>query len=280
MKRNAAVSVQKLTAAIGAEVRGIDLRDRLDEATIAEIHQLLMDNVLLVLPDQPVTNADLARFGRYFGPLVEPAIQTKFGDSQYPELIVLDQTDPRGAGAEQWHADSTFLAIPPQALILRTVQMPSVGGDTCFASMYAAYDALSDPMKTHLEGLHAVHSIAKMSALTKNFGYISKNQDETVVPPVVHPVIRVHPETGKKLLNVNANYTTEIIELAPAESKSLLDFLLQHLQAVEFQCRVRWQPNTVAILDNRAAQHCAIPDYRERRVIIRLMVHGAPEVAA
>lgn len=273
------ITTAPMTPAIGAVVRGIDLSQNLSPEQTRHIEELMLRHGLLLFPDQPVSNTELTRFGRCFGPLVEPAIQTEFGDPENPELIVLDQTDPRGAGAEQWHADSTFLETPPKALILRSVLIPQVGGDTCFASMRAAYEGLSDPMKTFLGSLSAVHTIENLAALTKNFSYISKHQDQHDVPPVVHPVVRVHPQTGEMMLNVNSNYTSEILDLRPAESQSLLRHLFEHINSVEYQCRVRWEPNMVALLDNRAAVHCAIPDYRERRVMIRLMVHDTPPSA-
>jgi taurine dioxygenase len=152
------------------------------------------------------------------------------------------------------------------------------GGDTCFASMYAAWEALSPRMQAHLDGLEAWHSLAQMAARLASHG-LQSSLNMADWPPVRHPVVAVHPETGRKLLNVNYNWTTEIADVPPAESRMLLDFLYQHIRSPEFQVRIHWQPGDVAFWDNRVTQHYAVPDYRGRRLMQRIAIAGSPEMA-
>ena len=167
-----------------------------------------------------------------------------------------------------------FLPEPPMGTTLRAVQLPSYGGDTCFASMYAAYEALSSAMQRFLDGLTATNSAAPVVARVKDMGIYANDIERDMHPPVVHPVIRVHPESGRKSLFVCGNYTTRIVELSDAESRRLLAMLFEHIKSPQFQCRYRWEHNTLALWDNRVVQHCAIPDYQERRVMYRTMISG------
>jgi taurine dioxygenase len=266
--------VNPLTPTIGAEIEGVDLRRPLDRDEVHAIRQALLDHLVIVFRDQELTNDELLRFGGTFGPVTPSAFQTAFSDRR--DLMVLDQRTPKGEGSDQWHADHTFFEVPPMGLVLRAVQLPSTGGDTCFASMYAAYDELSPAMCMFLEGLTAVHDIALVADRLRHVDYLRAPVDRDSWPPTVHPVIRAHPETGRKLLNVNSNWTRRIVELDDAESRTLLQFLFEHLQSPNFQCRLRWEPNTVALLDNRAVQHFAVPDYHERRVMHRFMLGDDP----
>jgi taurine dioxygenase len=191
--------------------------------------------------------------------------------TEVPGVTVLDQTDPRGQYTERWHTDSTFLEEPPWGAVLRAVQLPPVGGDTCWASMYAAYEQLSPPMRRFLDGLTAEHSTSILDAVLDKLPNVVRRER---MPPVRHPVVRVHPETGRKLLFVNANFTDRIVDLDEAESRTLLDFLFHHLGKPHFQVRYHWTPNAVALWDNRSTQHCAMPDYCERRLMYRCMMRG------
>ena len=164
---------------------------------------------------------------------------------------MLDQVGPKGEGADSWHADNTYMAEPPMASILRAAALPGVGGDTCFASMYAAYDALSPAMQSFLDGLTAVHDIAVMVERTKHLGNAGLRESAARWPPVVHPVVRVHPETGRKLLNVNANWTVRIVELAPTRARRCSGFCSPTSRAPTSSAgstglRVRWRSGTTA----------------------------------
>ena len=268
-----ALHVQPLTAAIGAEITGIDLREALDEAAIDEVRAALHRHLVLFFRDQDVSLDDHVRFSSYFGPLVVGKGQ-RTTDS-VPGINKLDQVAPVGQGADDWHSDHMFMPEPPLGTMLRSVQLPSVGGDTCFVSMYAAYDSLSPAMKAFLEPLTAMNSAAPVVARVKGKGIYANDIEKDLHPPVSHPVIRVHPETGRKSLFVCANYTTRINELNEAESDALLRMLFEHVRSPQHQCRFHWTPNALAFWDNRVTQHCAIPDYQERRVMYRTMIEGS-----
>ena len=162
----APVTVEVMTSAIGAEVHGVDLNEELDGATVALLRRALLDHLVLFFRHQSMTTDDHIRFARYFGDIDLPLFRTT--SSPRPEIIVLDQVAPKGQGADSWHADNTYMPCPPMGSILRSVLLPPVGGDTCFASMYAAYDALSPAMRRVLDGLGAVHSLEQMVERTKH----------------------------------------------------------------------------------------------------------------
>jgi taurine dioxygenase len=267
-----ALSVRQSTSVIGAEVIGVDLSAGPTEETIKALRGLLLAHKVLFFPNQVMSEEEQVRFARCFGEIDIPLFRTT--SSASPEVLVLDQVAPKGEGADSWHADNTYMPAPPMASILMAMHLPEVGGDTCFASMSAAYEALSHTLQGFLDGLHAEHSLAIMAARTRHVGNASLREEVTKWPPAVHPVVRVHPETGEKLLNVNANWTSHIVELSPPESDALLQFLYRHLQSPEFQVRFRWAEGSVAMWDNRAVQHYAVPDYRQRRVMRRVTIAG------
>ncbi len=268
------IEVRPLTPTIGAEIFGVDLRDPLSDAEIVRIEEALNEHLVVFFRDQDITESQHIAFGRRFGELCFPPFMTQHGDD--PELLVLDQIDPRGEGTDIWHSDNTFMAEPPLGSILKAIKLPSTGGDTCFASAFAAYDALSDAMKTFLGGLRAVHDLTKTLERANAAGHT--NADVAAIleksPPVEHPVIRTHPVSGRKALFVNANSTTRIVGLSERESALLLPFLCDHIRAPEFQCRFHWEPNSIAFWDNRSAQHLAVADYHERRVMHRVTIQG------
>jgi len=268
----ASFAIRPLTAAIGAEIAGLDLRESLDAASLAALRRALVDHLVIFVRDQDISLEDQVRFSRYFGEVI-PGKGTRVTDDVVG-VNVLDQIAPKGQGADDWHSDHMFLPEPPMGTTLRSVQLPSYGGDTCFASMYAAYDALSSAMRKFLDGLTATNSAAPVVAKVKGMGIYANDIERDMHPPVVHPVIRVHPESGRKSLFVCGNYTTRIVELSESESRRLLAMLFEHIKSPQFQCRYRWEPNTLALWDNRVVQHCAIPDYNERRVMYRTMISG------
>jgi taurine dioxygenase len=183
---------------------------------------------------------------------------------------------PRGEGADNWHSDNTFMAEPPLGSILKAVQLPELGGDTCFASAYAAYEALSPALRGLCDRLTAIHDLTKPLQKAIAAGHSDANLAELQAkwPPVEHPVARTHPVTGRKALYVNGNSTTRIVGLSERENDLLLPFLCDHIRSPEFQCRLRWDTNTIAFWDNRSAQHYAVPDYDERRVMHRVTLVG------
>ena len=250
------IAVTKLTRHVGAEIEGVDLGRPLDEETFAEVHDALMENGVVFFRDQELTHEQHKSFGRRFGPLhIHPAAP---GPEGHPEILVIHADEKsRYVAGEDWHSDVSADAEPPMGSVLYLKQVPEVGGDTLFASMYAAYDALSEPMKSLLTGLTAIHTSAHV--------YGAKAQPtragDTEFPSAEHPVIRTHPVTKRRALFVNRGFTTRIRGLTRSESRALLDFLFQHCGEPEFQCRFRWQRNSVAFWDNRCVQHHAVWDY-------------------
>jgi taurine dioxygenase len=194
-----------------------------------------------------------------------------------PEVMVLDQVEPRGQGADNWHSDNTFMAEPPLGSILKSVQLPSVGGDTCFANAVAAYEGLSPAVREFADGLRAVHDITKPMARAVRAGIFDEARLEKARaqwPPVEHPVVRTHPVTGRKALYVNGNSTTYIVGLSERENDLILPYLNDHVRSPEYQCRFAWDTNSIAFWDNRTVQHYAVPDYTERRVMHRVTLTG------
>jgi len=194
-----------------------------------------------------------------------------------PEINVLDQDSPRGEGADEWHADNTYTDRPPMGSLLRIIQLPaSGGGDTAFASMHAAYDALSPTIQRLCDELVAVHDVSRSlaRAIARGHSSASLADIQKQLPPVEHPVVVVHPESRRRSLFVNANSTSHIIGMSDAESQMLLGFLFEHVKQPEFQVRVRWDTQSLVFLDNRCVQHYAVADYRERRILHRVAIEG------
>jgi taurine dioxygenase len=267
------LEIKPATATVGADVRGIDISQPLDADTVKAVRQALNDHLVLFFREQPMLSVDEhVRFACNFGELDLPLFRTK--SSERPEVLVLDQVAPKGEGADSWHADNTYMTTPPMGSILQARMLPERGGDTCFASMVAAYEALSPVMRNFLDGLTATHSLEQMVERTKHVAGASLRDSLSAWPPVSHPVVRVHPESGKKMLNVNANWTQSIDGLTREESATLLQFLYNHVKSPEFQVRLHWSQGDVAFWDNRAVQHYAVADYTSRRVMQRVTITG------
>ena len=251
------IGVDKLTPIIGAEISGADLSGALSNRQMDEIHRALAENAVIFFRDQTLTQEQHLAFGRNFGELhLHPAAPHASG---HPELMIIhaDKESPRANG-EGWHSDVSCDTAPPMGSILYIKQTPPKGGDTLFASMVAAYEALSDRMKAYLDGLTALHDGEDAYRGTyKNAGM----QDKPVYPRAEHPIVRTHPVTGKKALYVNRGFTRRILGVPRDESAAILDYLYTHAENPLFQCRFRWQPNSVAFWDNRCVQHRAMWDY-------------------
>ena len=262
------LSIHPLTPTIGAEIEGVDLSSPLDGDQVAEIRKALLDHLVLFFRNQDPTPEQQLRFSEYFGPVMIPTIDTT--SSSLPGVTFIDQSAPKGLYTDRWHTDHTFVEETPFGAVLRALELPSSGGDTCFASMYAAYDALSPTMQKFLEPLTAVHSTEIVTRGLAHIESVTTHQHRETT----HPVVRVHPETGRKLLFVCGNFTTRIVELSDAESAGLLSVLFEHIKDAAFQCRFQWSVDSVAFWDNRCTQHLAIPDYNERRRMQRTMIVG------
>ena len=251
------ITIDKLTPIIGAEIDGIDLSKPLSNRTADEIHRALAENLVIFFREQNLTPEQHLAFGRMFGDLhIHPAAPHAPG---HPELMVIhaDKTSPRANG-EGWHSDVSCDSEPPMGSILYIKTCPPKGGDTLFANMYAAYEALSDRMKQYLEGLTAIHDGEDSYRGTyANYGV----KDKPAYPRAEHPVIRVHPVTKKKALFVNRGFTRNIVGIPRDESDAILRYLYEHESNPLFQCRFRWRENSLAFWDNRCAQHRAMWDY-------------------
>lgn len=264
------MKISPVTGALGADVQGVDLGGPLSDRQVAAIRKALNRHQVLFFRDQPVLSKPqhlelAARFG-----VPEP---TPFRMQGAEELVLdLDQTDPRGSQAANFHSDNTFREEPPIGALLQAHVVPARGGDTCFASTIAAYEGLSRGMRRYLEGLEAWHSLDQMASRLSREGGPRLALDMAQFPARKHPVVARHPFTGKKLLNVNYNWTTHIDGIPAAESTAILAFLYEHIRSPEFQVRLRWNRGDVAFWDNRATQHYAVPDYRDRRVMQRVSI--------
>lgn len=248
--------VTPLSPVIGAEVSGVDLTQALDAAVLTGLKDAWAKHLVLFFRDQHLTFAQHKALGRCFGELhVHPAAPK---DAEHPEILVVHGDDKvKFVAGSLWHSDVSCDREPPLGSILRVVQVPSSGGDTLFANMYAAYEGLSDRLQRLLAGLTAIHDGEQYY----RGRYGSANLRDDRHPAAEHPVVRTHPVTGRQALFVNQGFTTRIKDLPIAESDALLAFLFRHCERPEFHCRFQWREHSVAFWDNRCTQHLAIWDY-------------------
>ncbi|MEE4360978.1 MAG: TauD/TfdA family dioxygenase [Pseudomonadales bacterium] len=247
--------IARLGGALGAEVRGVDLSDPGADA-VARIQALLVEHGVLFFPEQHLSVDEHVALGRHFGPL-EGHPNLANPETQHPELFELAAS--QGGVADEWHTDLTFRDSPAVMSILKMVRCPAFGGDTMWSSLCAAYDALSAPMQDLCDGLTALHDA------------LPHNHPEQMA---VHPVVRVHPVSGRRALYVNEHFTRRIIEMNAEESDVLLRHLTRWVQQPRFTVRYRWRPDTIAMWDNRATQHFVLNDFEGERVIQRVTVMG------
>lgn len=278
------IDVQPLGGALGAEIFGVDLSQPLDDDTFAEIHRAFLDHLVIFFRDQDITPEQQIDFGRRFGEFhIHPFVSgTLDGHSEI--IVVQKKPQDRLNFGGAWHSDVTFEKAPPLGSILYALDVPDYGGDTLFANMYLAYDMLSDAMKDLLDGLYAVHSARPIYG--KDGAYAGDNYktgmqgtgvftDNAANQSQEHPVVRTHPETGRKGLFVNSSFVTHFRGMSERESKPLLDFLCQHSVTEDFTCRFRWRKGSIAFWDNRCAQHYALNDYPgQSRLMHRLTING------
>ena len=255
------MNVKRVAGAIGAELQAINLADGIDRELAVTLRALLNEHEVLFLRDQAISAADQKALAEVFGPLqTHPAYGTVEG---FPEVMILESTRDNPSKIEVWHSDMTFRQHPPSVTVLRGITIPEVGGDTLFASMTAAYDGLSPGMQSYLEGLTAVHDFSHgfRESLAEPGGRERLADAVAANPPVRHPVVQTHPETGKKVLFVNALFTTHIDGLPPLESAEVLQFLWRHASLPEFTCRFSWTPDSLVLWDNRSTQHKPVNDF-------------------
>lgn len=272
----ASPEVAPLTPAIGGVVSGLDLSEPAPEDAVARVRAALDDRLVLFFRDQTITPAQQRDFAARFGPLYRHPFYS--GADEAPEIMILENDATKRPSADRWHNDVTYLETPPAGAVLYAEEIPPIGGDTLWANMYLAYEALSTPMKTFVCGLRAVHSFAKNFTPERFAAMGMEDRRETIYaqhPPVSHPVARTNPATGRRALFINQDFTTHIDGLSARESDALLRFLYEHMAQLEFQVRWRWRAGDVAFWDNRWAQHCALGDYYpQRRRVRRATIAG------
>ena len=266
------IRVTPVTPRIGAMVDGIELAKPLSNRQVEDLHQALAEHQVLFFRDQPIDVDAHKRFGRYFGELhIHPSIP---GPEGHPEILPIHtDANSKRINGEHWHSDVSCDEEPPAASVLYMHTLPSCGGDTLFASQYAAYEALSPRMKTYLDGLTAVHSGADV--YRRNNVMMGITETGKDYPQASHPIVRTHPVTKRKALYVNSTFTTHIEGVSREEGRALLDFLCKFSTREEFQVRFRWEPHSIAFWDNRCVQHLAMWDYYpETRTGRRVTIKG------
>jgi taurine dioxygenase len=272
------IRVQPVAGSLGAEIGGVDLREPLEDATYAEIKRALLDNLVIFFRDQDITPEQQIAFGRRFGELhIHPFIPSL---KDHKEIIRLRATSGEQENlrlANAWHEDLSYTADPPLAAILRSVVCPERGGDTLWVNLYRAWETLSDKMKEIVGSLSAWHDVTKtyrrQELQTEGGGERYWNTFRKT-PPVLHPLVVTHPETGRKLLYVSELTTTHIEGLRENESRALLDMLFEHIDWKELHCRFYWRQHSIAVWDNRCTAHYAVGDYTQPREMHRVTVIG------
>ncbi len=268
-----------IAGSLGAEICGVSLAEDLSEETIAAIRQALLDHLVIFFRDQELTPEQQIAFARRFGPLEEHDFVKGMAD--YPEIIRVvreaDETCMNFGGA--WHADVTHQACPALGSVLYALDVPPFGGDTLFSNQYLAYEFLSPGMQRMLEGMRAIHTargpFAPDGRSKNNWKNMQVETSDKAYEEVDHPVIRTHPETGRKMLFVNRTFTVRFQDMTEQESAPLLEYLFRHASHERFTCRFRWTRGAVAFWDNRAVLHYALNDYTgHRREMHRVAISG------
>jgi taurine dioxygenase len=256
-------------------LHGVNLAQDLSNDVLKEMRRLLVEHEVIFFRDQDISHEQHKQIAHFFGPLqTHPAYGTV---PDFPEITILESTAEKPTKIEKWHTDMTFREHPPMGSILRSKICPPSGGDTLWSSMTSAYEALSKPMKDFLDNLNAEHDFSHgfKESLAEPGGRERLKDAIKDNPPVIHPVIQTHPESGKKVIFVNTLFTTKIIELSADESNSILNFLYDYIKTPEFTCRFNWEPNCIAFWDNRSTQHKPVNDYfPSHRMLERITIDG------
>ncbi len=272
---DAAFEIESMQPTIGAEIRGLDLSQKISAGTFQAFESALIEHKVIYLREQNLTTAQQVAIGRMFGELEVHPFRP---EGEFPEIIVMDNhKDNPVLSTDVWHSDTTFRQCPTKYSILRCLQIPKLGGDTLWCDMCAAYDGLSETMRARIDDLQAVHDFKNFRAL---YGKSEEDQKklrrmEELCPNPSHPVVRTHPVSGRKALFVNEQFTLRIVGMNRDESDAMLGLLYKQVQVPEYQFRLRWKPDTIAFWDNRSTQHYAANDYYpNRRHMERVAVIG------
>jgi taurine dioxygenase len=273
MEASTMLNIRRVTPSVGATVEAVDLSRPLAPAVVEDLRRALLQHGVLFFRNQVLSDAQMGDFVSQFGPPIpEPFASAMHADAP---PVGTSNLAPTRQSTAVWHSDTSFVPEPPGLTALRAVELPQVGGDTCWLSMYAAYEALSEPMRAMLDGLQAVHSmIPTLGRMGVRHASAHADNETTYGSAVVHPLIRVHPETGRKALYYSEAGVTDIVGLTSAESEHIRALLREHLKSPDFALRWRWTPNDLALWDNRAVQHYAVPDYSGTRVMQRVVTAG------
>lgn len=272
----AELTIEPIAGALGAEIGGVDLSRPLDGEIVVSLRRALLDHLVIFFRDQDLTPESFMALARNFGqPVRYPLIE---GIAGFPEITeIVKREDDRANFGGIWHADTTYLDCPPMGTLLHALDVPPHGGDTMFANQNLAYETLSEPLRRFLDGLNAVSSSAKADVsktredMVRAAGLPGQSHDHLAE----HPVVRTHPETGRKCLYVNVAHTARFVGMTEEESAPILDYLFRHQVRPEFTCRFRWRKGSLAFWDNRATQHNPINDYHGyRRVMRRITLAG------
>lgn len=270
------MKIKQIAGALGAEISGVDLSAGLSAAQAKEVRQVLLDHQVIFLRNQDLTPQQFSTFAKAMGEPVEyPFVKGLDGFPNIIEVKKLEHEKVNFGGI--WHSDTTYLDVPPMGSMLLSLEVPPYGGDTLFASQYLAYESLSDVMKNLLSGLIGISSSARADVSKTREDRIKTAGKEEAPKEyrAEHPVVRTHPETGRKALFVNVAHTAGIKDMTTQESAPLLEFLFQHQVKPEFTCRFVWEPHALAFWDNRCVQHNPVNDYHGfRRIMHRITLQG------
>jgi taurine dioxygenase len=279
-----ALRLRKLSYALGAEVCGVSVAQPMSESTFGEIYRAFLAHGVLLFRDQVLTREQHIEFSRRFGPLDRHDALPRDRHPDYPELLmVTNQPKPDGSPSDtkytgrQWHSDMSFTTAPSLGSLLRCYAVPEVGGDTLFANMYRAYDELSEGMKKLISGLHGIHLSGTRKLANETTGVARAEEQKRINPPVAQPVVRVHPETGKKALYIGEK-VKRFDGMTEEESGPLIDYLVRHATRPEFVYRHPWRRNDILAWDNRCVMHQALGDFDETQLrhLERTTVLGTP----
>ena len=271
------MDVKLLSGALGAEISGVNLKDTSTE-NFKRINKLLLEHKVIFFRNQNITAEEQLSLAKHFGPL-EKHVYVK-GRENYPEIVrIVKKPNEKNQWGENWHSDVSYNVKPTNAVILRSIKIPPVGGDTMFANMELAWETLDNDIKKKIEDKRAVHSSLGGAFFTDEYEGMESNGNNAEYTNK-HPIVRTHPETGKKILFVNWTYTKKIIGLEKKESDETLEKIFKHQARLDLTCRFRWTENAVAIWDNRCVQHYAISDFFPgrglgyERVMDRIAIEG------
>lgn len=271
------MEIKLLSGALGAEISGIHLKDSSIE-NWNEINILLLEHKALFFRDQNITSDEQINLAKHFGPL-ERHIYVK-GRERYPEILrIIKEPEEKRQWGETWHTDVSYNPKPTKVIILKSLKVPPVGGDTMFSNMEIAYETLDDKIKNKIKDKKATHSSLGAAAFTRDYKAMEGNGNLEEYSNA-HPMVRTHPETGKKILYVNSMYTKKILDLEENESEDILSEIFKHQERLDFTCRFKWTENAVAIWDNRSTLHQGLTDFfpgrglGHERIMDRIAVEG------